>query len=126
MLPHSHQVCEVAHRDEASTVPEWSTASHKRQANTKGRIMSYFNILAAASFQTADNGDIVWYPWGKRGKAYKVPTFEHRAEIQKQVKMPYIIFIISLLIYGITNPLVYKSLGINPIITGLLFMIWNL
>ena len=58
--------------------------------------MSYFNALAAASFQTADNGDIVWYPWGKWGKGYKVPTSEHRAEIQKWIKTSYIIMMIAI------------------------------
>jgi hypothetical protein len=79
--------------------------------------MSYFNTLAAAEFQTADNDDIVWYPWRKWGKAYKVPTSEHRAEIQKRIKMFYITVMI-------TQVILAQSLEFYIIILFVPWMIW--
>jgi len=35
--------------------------------------MGYFEGLTASSFKTDENGQVIFYPWGKIGKGYDLP-----------------------------------------------------
>lgn len=53
--------------------------------------MGYFDGLAASSFKTNEAGQVIFYPWGKMGKGYTLPTKEKEARIRKFVKLNYVV-----------------------------------
>ncbi len=49
--------------------------------------MGYFEGLTASSFKTDENGQVIFYPWGKIGKGYILSSEEKQTEVRKFVKL---------------------------------------
>jgi|TARA_B100000315_G_C14449937_1_gene528626 hypothetical protein len=80
--------------------------------------MGYFEGLTASSFKTDENGQLIFYPWGKLGKGYILPTEAKKNEVRNFVKLHYVISLISIIGVGIIFGWLY------PVILLPVFYAW--
>lgn len=78
--------------------------------------MGYFDGLAASSFKTNKEGQVIFYPWGKMGKGHIVPTEEKQAQLRQLVKLQYMVAFPLILVVQIALGWQY-SLVLLPVLS---------